>query len=738
MIVAIDTYLREFFLVKRLLGFLLRNAHGISLTTGAGFLFVFKAWQQAHSRLRNCCHNTEDGRKDKRVVEVILCTFLTLLSSTNCHALDQLSFNLGSIVADKWQLKGVEFSFSGILEDTHQFSLNIQNLRLPEPLDTIKLVNIHCPEVKFREDGLECKKGLADVQSDWLNSPRIPFSFYLSKTNSRLNLEKITIAGGRVTLAASFSNQRWQTKLQATNLNLGVVQKKVKLGLFEPVKGKLDITINARGKGGILSNVDAHMSLKQGNIQAKDGRIATEKLKLVATIKAQMRNNAWHFNSQIEFQDGAIYAEPVYLETGSKPILLKLSGDRQEQGKNIVLDSVEITHPHVLTLNAQGRFGLNKEADGQVSLQVDDLKTASEVYIQPLFAATAMEGLGFSGKLKADVDIVQQTLTNLQLSFSHLGVTDSEDRVNLQGGIGEINWSKQAAPVKSKFSWQRLTMFSLPIDASEIYFTAAGNSFGLDQPAMLPLFDGNVVINKFAMTLKDSQKPDVHFQGAIRNVSLEQLTQTLNWQPLSGEINGEIPGVSFRDNKLGIDGALKVQVFDGEVIIKDLAVSGLFSPLPKFYTDVEINQLDLDQITSRFDFGNMQGRLSGSIQDMYLESWKPVTFYAWFGTPENDDSKHRISQKAVNNLASIGGGGAANLLSRTYLRFFEDFGYDKVGVGCYLYEGVCQLMGVGAAKQGYYIVKGGGLPRIDVIGYNSRVDWNVLMERLGRIAKSAN
>jgi hypothetical protein len=38
-------------------------------------LFVFKAWQQAHSKLRNYCHNAEDGQKDKQVAEVISCTF---------------------------------------------------------------------------------------------------------------------------------------------------------------------------------------------------------------------------------------------------------------------------------------------------------------------------------------------------------------------------------------------------------------------------------------------------------------------------------------------------------------------------------------------------------------------------------------------------------------------------------------------------------------------------------------
>ena len=30
----------------------------------AGFLFVFKAQKQAHSWLRNCFYNAEDGQKD--------------------------------------------------------------------------------------------------------------------------------------------------------------------------------------------------------------------------------------------------------------------------------------------------------------------------------------------------------------------------------------------------------------------------------------------------------------------------------------------------------------------------------------------------------------------------------------------------------------------------------------------------------------------------------------------------
>jgi hypothetical protein len=144
----------------------------------------------------------------------------------------------------------------------------------------------------------------------------------------------------------------------------------------------------------------------------------------------------------------------------------------------------------------------------------------------------------------------------------------------------------------------------------------------------------------------------------------------------------------------------------------------------------------MEQLTGKFEFGGITGKLSGFVQKLYLENWQPVSFYAWFGTPDDDDSSHRISQKAVKNIASIGGGGAADAISRSFLRFFETFGYDKLGLGCYLHEGVCQLMGVNATPTGYAIITGGGLPRIDVIGYNPRVDWVVLIDRLKRITTS--
>ena len=162
----------------------------------------------------------------------------------------------------------------------------------------------------------------------------------------------------------------------------------------------------------------------------------------------------------------------------------------------------------------------------------------------------------------------------------------------------------------------------------------------------------------------------------------------------------------------------------------------MFTDFARLTMDMEINNLDLYSLTQKIKMGGIEGRASGFITNLQLENWQPVTFYAWLGTPENDDSTHIISQKAVENIASIGGSSAADVISKGVLRFFDTFGYDKLGFGCYLHQGVCQLMGVEAATQGYYLIKGGGLPRIDIIGYNPRVDWNILLKRLSRITSN--
>ena len=66
---------------------------------------------------------------------------------------------------------------------------------------------------------------------------------------------------------------------------------------------------------------------------------------------------------------------------------------------------------------------------------------------------------------------------------------------------------------------------------------------------------------------------------------------------------------------------------------------------------------------------------------------------------------------------------------------FKSFPYKRLGIGCRLADGVCEMDGVAPAKEGFYLLEGGGLPRIDIIGYNRMVDWRELLARLQAAAR---
>ena len=88
-------------------------------------------------------------------------------------------------------------------------------------------------------------------------------------------------------------------------------------------------------------------------------------------------------------------------------------------------------------------------------------------------------------------------------------------------------------------------------------------------------------------------------------------------------------------------------------------------------------------------------------------------------------------------LGGLGGAGAAAAIQRSFLRFFEQFGYDRLGWRCKLQNSVCEMSGVeGEDKpQGYVLVKGGGIPAITVMGYNRQVSWQELLDRIKRVTQ---
>ncbi len=161
-----------------------------------------------------------------------------------------------------------------------------------------------------------------------------------------------------------------------------------------------------------------------------------------------------------------------------------------------------------------------------------------------------------------------------------------------------------------------------------------------------------------------------------------------------------------------------------------------FGVAPTLRADVRLEDIDLAALTAVLDVGGVTGRLDGRIDGLRLLEWQPVAFDAWLETDPAHPDRRRISQRAVQDISSVGDASLVSSLQGQLIGLFDDFRYSRIAIGCELRDEVCAMRGLRpAANDGFVIVAGSGLPRLTVVGYNRRVDWPTLVERLAALGK---
>ncbi|MBL4661761.1 MAG: hypothetical protein JKY19_15480 [Alcanivoracaceae bacterium] len=197
---------------------------------------------------------------------------------------------------------------------------------------------------------------------------------------------------------------------------------------------------------------------------------------------------------------------------------------------------------------------------------------------------------------------------------------------------------------------------------------------------------------------------------------------------MNGSISGKIPGMKKQGHSITFDGSLDLTVFDGQMQIDDLSIERLFGVAPVIAANIKFHKLNLQQITSTFDFGEMTGLIDGYVNDLRITNWKADRLDAYIESSKSSKIKQTISQRAIDNISSIGG--IQGALSRSFLRFFEYFKYKRIGIGCKLRNSICEMRGIETNNNSYYIIEGKGIPSINIIGISRFIDWEVFLDRL--------
>ncbi|NKI34410.1 hypothetical protein HFP89_04445 [Wenzhouxiangella sp. XN79A] len=457
-----------------------------------------------------------------------------------------------------------------------------------------------------------------------------------------------------------------------------------------------------------------------------DGRYAGAGLRLDVEAEWDGRE----LEAGLAWRAGEVLLGPAYLPSPPVPVALALSVVPRAAGGRRVLGRLTADGLIAAGLDAgwDAPGALLRPDRASLELEIPSLGALWSLGPESIAAGAGWESLQVQGRLDGRLEWRAGQVGMLDVELAGVGIDDPSGRLSIRDLDGRLQ--RRDALDRAALSFETLTLYALPFGPASLRLSGTPEALALDEPARIPLLDGALRLDRLRIERGGEGPPGLALDAALEPLSLAELTGRLGWPRFGGQLSGRFPSVRLDRETLEVAGGLDLELFDGSARIENLAIERPFGPLPALAGTLTLDRLDLAPLTAAFDFGAMQGSLSGYVRELRLLDWQPVAFDAWLYTPRDSRRSRRISQRAVDQIASLGGGGAA-ALSAPLLSLFDDFGYARVGIGCRLAGNVCRMRGLEELDGGgYRIVEGRGLPRLDVVGFRRQVDWPVLLAQL--------
>lgn len=678
-----------------------------------------------------------------------------ILAYSLAQAIDEIELQIESVEGSGWRAQDVDATLELSAREPSA-RVRVGSFELPQFPQPLRDVSIVCAALDLSDTEIVCRDARVDANVPTLGRQTLLGSLRYERASGALdlNLEGLKAIAKNVEVTARLRDERWQVAGTLSHASLETLMKlaqqvNVPLPLeLVSASGSTSVRIEATGVGADVSRLRAKGAIDALTANNESGSLASEALGASFEVVLSRAADAWSYEASFQSDRGQAYAEPIFLDFGVHPFDATARGQLTDAGQ-LIVDAFRVKHAGVM--NAEGHAALHlgetiELTDANLTVHEVEFPGAYDSYVQPLLLETSVRSLQTSGRISGAIAIEAGEPRTIDLTFHELDVEGQQPAIAMRGLKGEWHWDADDAALESRaiqpseLTWSSGAVYGLDLGASQLRFLSAGRSFQLLAPTRIPLFDGALQIDALSVQRAGSENVGFSVDATIHPISVSRLCRAFGWPEFGGQLSGSLSNLQFDEGILRLGTTLEAHVFDGLVTVSDLRLDDPFGKWPRLHANIDLDRLDLELLTSAFSFGRITGRLSGGIHGLELFNWTPIAFDARLYTPPGDRSRRRISQRAVENIGSIGGGGAGvtAALSNGFLRFFEDFNYARLGISCKLENEVCEMNGVGPApKGGYYLVQGRGLPRIDVIGNSARVDWPRLVQQLIAVTESS-
>ncbi len=692
------------------------------------------------------------------MIRTLLIALLCLGAAAKVTATDSpvLSGSVGAISGEGWKISGLtselELTDAGLRGEFRMARVDVA--AAGQSFDDIR---VSCALVKLTTRNIACDQAVFTAAIPGIGRQAMHGSFVYDRfaVSVDITLSAVSVANSFVRFDIKASESGVNVRYRGDNLQLAGLFalashfndsfKEYATDGLSDLSGTVSVSPDKPVQITLLANLTgAALSNNRGTIAA-DGVAAH------IDMNVMLDDGNATIDLSIETAQGEAYFEPVYANFSENAVSLKAKKIVTPDFSAYAIDNFHLQQEGLLDVEGSAALQFPVEQNAAIDLSANvELHDSSmnNLYtnlIKIQLAGTLLGNLETDGRLSGLVAIDHNALRSAMLQLNEIILDDTRGRFAIYGLNGLVDWRADPllTPNPSTLSWDIATVYNITVGGGEARLQLGDNDIKLLEPLRLTSMGGALRFNKLELHDYGSDDATGLLDAELEPIQLGQLTGAFGWPAFSGTLSGQLPLLQLADNTVTVGGTLSAQVFDGSMQMSDLRIEQPFGRVPRMQGELRFRDLDLRRLTEAFSFGLIQGRLSGDVSGLEMINWQPVAMDMHFYTPKDDKTPHRISQRAVENLASVGGGGAAAILSTGFLQFFEVFAYDQIGFRCVLLDAVCAMSGAGPAKEGpqgrgYYIVKGRGIPRIDVVGFRNTVSWPRLVQQLGAITRSGS
>jgi hypothetical protein len=555
-------------------------------------------------------------------------------------------------------------------------------------------------------------------------------------------------------ITADISREKMVMTLEGKETNLlGAAGRLGYLPEGWKVSGVDSIVVRGSSPKGRRWSFSSRLILKELSFESPDSAYAGEKISVTAESEGALdiKAGSLALGTRLSIPEGEVLFDRFYLDLKRNRLDLSCDADLDLIGKGVKLRGLGLRLKDLAALDARGEMSFEGPHPGiRLSLKIPstDLRPILEQFVKEPFQTEipALVGLKANGVISADLSISEDKglLTAKGGCRWEKGeISYGEDAISLKGIDLKLPlWYRSGASretvdaLKGELVIKSASLPLLPAQSFRMRMAARPNRFSVMSGTPIKSPGGDILLGPVEARNIFGTKPLILTSLSMKGLRIQPILSRFWARPVNGIVNGTLAPVRIEGSTLSTRGNIVVHAFDGKVVLSNLGASGLLTPATVFRASAGINDLHLAKMTEDTPFGKVEGVLQGHIRDIEIAYGQPQRFDLLLETVKTKGVSQRISVKAVDNIARIGGGQSPFIgLAGGFATLFKEFSYRKIGVRASLENDVFKINGTIKEGGKEYLVKRGGFSGVNIVNQNpdNRASFKDMVKRMKRV-----